>query len=1371
MKTHQLLILLLTFLCTSSTIRAEENYMFKHIETKDGLSHSQITTIFKDSRGFMWFGTAGGGLNRYDGYNYKVFHKDEKVPTSLTDNYIQSIEEDIHGNLWIGTGSGYCIYLPQKETFIRDANEELKKLGINEGARKIFIDNEKNIWSYAPEKGVYKYQPKDATVLLFPINNTGNITSINVKDSTVLFLFNNGELIIADNNNPQKQRLENYISTHQPLISEKYTIFIDRDSDWWIYSKDAAGVWWYSQKANKWELLNNRKQGHSNIYLKSSVVQGITQDQSGNIWIATDHGGINIIKKGTDQVENLLNDIADERSIAYNSINSVYCDDLGIVWAGTYKKGISYYNESVFKFAVDHLGEFKNIPNFDCDITIIEEDKNGDFWLGTNGSGLVHIDRKTGKKTLFKHNPNDPHSISSDVIVSLHSAKDGTLWIGTYLGGLNYFDGKRFGHYKHQANNPNSIANDKIWDIKEDRNGNLWIGTLGNGVQMFNPTTKEFTSYHNKVENSYISSLCVAKDGTIYIGTSFGLAVYHPKTGVFENLYGNRANTQEFSNQNINQVFEDSRGLIWIATVRGISILDPRSDKIIVLTTNEGLVNNIVNAIVEDNNKTMWVTTSNGISNITVQTDNKNIEHRFTFNNYDEADGLQDREFNMRSALHSSKGEILIGGINGYNIFQPESIKYNNRTPEISFTELKLFNKTVEIDSVYNGNKILSKAFSQTDKITLKHYQNAFTISFSGMNYILPEKNIYQYKLEGFSNKWHEVDGATHSVRYTGLPYGNYTLKVKAANSDGFWGEECASLEVVILPPFWQTGWAYCIYGIVIIGLLLLARWLVLRNERSKFRLEQVKQEAEHKHQLDDMKLRFFTNISHEFRTPLTLIITPLQKMIEQSNSDEQKKKLELVKRNATRLLYLVNQLLDFRKQDVSQHHLTITVEDIVPFASNICQSFMELTDRKHISLTFHSCESSIKAEFDMDKLEKIILNLLSNAFKFTEEGGSVSLQMRLIEEADQQDKKLEIRVIDTGKGVSDEDKAHIFERFYQSNNNDNSVTGTGIGLHMTKEFVTLHGGTIHVEDNPQGKGSIFVVVLPVIDYIEEQNESTTDSHSYTTTIEDTLRAVEDEEMAPDDAPTILLVDDNNDFRAFIKECLQAKYKTVEATNGVEAWKLIPDLQPDLIISDVMMPEMDGNQLSVIVKNDMRTSHIPVILLTARTADEQKIEGLETGADDYITKPFNLEILLLRINKLLEMRKERQESFTKQIEPKPKDITITSLDEKLIARAIDYVEKNIDRSDLSVEELSNELGMSRVHLYKKLTAITGRAPLEFIRVIRLKRAAQLLRESQLNISEIAYSVGFNNPKYFSRYFKEEFNVLPSEYKNQNQLVN
>ena len=610
-----------------------------------------------------------------------------------------------------------------------------------------------------------------------------------------------------------------------------------------------------------------------------------------------------------------------------------------------------------------------------------------------------------------------------------------------------------------------------------------------------------------------------------------------------------------------------------------------------------------------------------------------------------------------------------------------------------------------------------------------------------------------------------------HRVTYTNLAPGTYILRVKATNSDGYAGTEEASLKIVILPPFWMTPWAYIVYALLIVGVVFFSLYVVQRRERNKFRIRQIEEDAKKKEELSQMKFRFFTNVSHELRTPLTLIISPMESMMKEITDEKLHGKLQLMYRNAQRLLNLVNQLLDFRKNEMAGLHLTLSEGDIVAYVRSICTSFLMLSEKKHVHLTFFSAMESLNMSFDEDKIGKVVMNLLSNAFKFTPDGGRVDVALEMSKEMSG---RLLIKVSDTGVGIRDEDKERIFERFYQVEQEEpeHQSTGSGIGLSLVRDFVTLHEGTVRVVDNV-GSGSVFLVELPVkhirvsppkpAPLAEEQEEH-----------EELLPGMEEEPLPdelPDDMgednedekekPLALIVDDNEDLVAFMKDSLSLYFRIQSASNGREAWQKISELMPDIIVSDVMMPEMDGNELCRWVKTDKRTSDIPMILLTARQAVEDKVEGLTIGADDYVTKPFNVEILILRMRKLIDLSKKRKAKSL--IDPEPSEIAITSLDEKLVENAIKYVEANIGRCDLSVEELSRGLGMSRVHLYKKLLQITGKTPIEFIRVIRLKRAAQMLRESQQNVSEIAYQLGFNNPKYFSKYFKDEFGVLPSVY--------
>lgn len=1354
------LFLTLLGVCSLVFLYGMDEMAFKHLGLKDGLSDSQITHIMQDSKGFMWFSTTYG-LNRYDGYAFKSFIRNSKDPYSLPDNSVRSVQEDADGLLWLQlTRFGYVYYDPQKEKFHPVGPLLKEKYGIPDSPVLLYIDKEKNIWSY-DYNGTYYYNIKEQKLTFYPIHEEFKKKGIGLSCITedkngIILVYSNGcfEQIGRDTNEIINRN--NYLVN----FSEKevwYTMCVDADGDYWIYGNNNNGIWFYKTTDNQWMYLSTRKE--SPYILSSDQINDVKNDAQGQIWIATDHGGINIINKKQHTVKYLKSDLFNERSILQNSVNHLYCDKSGSVWVGYYKRGISYYNESIFKFRTDYLSEFNRIKNFSADVNVINEDDQAGLWLGTS-NGLIHINRKTNERRIYQHDSNK-NSLSGDVIVSMLKAKDKKIWVGTYRDGLSAFDGHTFTNYRHHPDNPNSLINNNVWAVAEGTDGYIWIGTLGSGLQGLDPNTGKFTRYivpNEESDRMYIFSICVGRDKNLYMATSNGILVFYPGTKTFERWFGNKKGTQEFLHPNINNIYEDTRGLLWIATSEGLNIYDRKNDKII------NLGDEVIQAIVEDNNKNMWITTTNSITNIIVNTDPTTGVYAYTCHRYSEIDGLQDQQFNPRSLFKTIKGEIIAGGVRGLSFFDPEGLKYNSNTPKIEFTELQLFNESVKIDSVYDGNRILTQSLSYTPEIRLKHSQNVFSVSFSAMNYILPEKTRYQYMLEGFNTEWMTAD--VNKLTYTNLAAGKYVLKVKAINSDGFSSHEISELGIVITPPFWASPIAYLLYFILVIGILFLARRQILRNERQKYKLVQIEQEAQQKHEIDDMKLRFFTNISHELRTPLTLIISPLENVIKHIENSEQKNKLEMVHRNAIRLLGMVNQLLDFRKSDVKGHQLNPSQGDIVEFIHSVSNSFIEYSEKKNVRLIFFSAVKEFFMVFDEDKMNKIITNLLSNAFKFTPEGGRVDVSLDWLPATDEHSEQFEIKISDTGIGIKDEDKELIFERFYQVQQIEGQKTdGSGIGLHLVKEFVSLHNGTINVLDNV-GKGSVFIITLPIVRAQAIQGQKPEPAPVQEDAKVPAEISLSDDLPTEDnerELPVILIVDDNEDFRLFMRDSLVSEYRVAVAADGAKAWAMIPELQPDIIVSDVMMPEMDGNELSRLVKTDISTSHIPLILLTARSAKEQKLEGLESGADDYITKPFDFDILNLRIKRLLKLRQKRQENFNPQMEISPSEITITSLDEKLIKKAIQYVEDNISRSELSVEELSNELGMSRVHLYKKILSITGKTPIEFIRIIRLKRAAQYLRESQQTVSEIAYQTGFSNPKFFRKYFKEEFGVLPSEY--------
>lgn len=1338
-----MLFLCLWGICLSATA---QKYMFKHLEVKDGLSNNQVNAIYKDSRGFMWFGTASG-LNRYDGYEFKVYRNQNNDAKSLSDNYIENIQEDVSGNLWIRTSAGYVFYNSLTDTFDRDVEKWMWNIGISGNPSSIYIDKHKIFWVYVLGKGIYRYvngekKAERVNVKAEALLNADIVDMIESNEG-ILLIYNHGVLVCLDKEKLNVKWTINDISSDigKETVND-FSLFIDQKEQLWIYG--VLGMWIYNLPQKTWELRSPKDDSYNSV-------RAVAQDKRGRMWLGKDQDGVELVDVQGNHIH-LINVPNNERTLSNNTITALYEDAAGTMWVGTYKKGISYYNESIFKFGIVDIG----------DINCVENGRKDVVWLGTSGSGLICWNRSTDERKVFSHT-SDPHSISSDIIVSLLLDSNDKLWAGTYWGGLNCYDGNRFIHYR--AGGENSLASDNVWALAEDADKNIWIGTLGGGLQCLNPATGVFVTYSSNNSNlvsDHVSSLCLGRNNTLIIGTSVGVAIMDLTTRKITNFAGNRSGVRQFTNQTVNQVYEDSRGLIWVGTREGLNVYDPKQDELYEVAVKPNFSEFYILGITEDENKSMWVSAGGELINVTLSVEGKTGKLSFRCHTYDERDGLQSCDFNQRSLKRLHSGEIVVGGLYGLNNFRSDNIKYNRALPKVMFTGFQLFNEEVKVGEEYDGQIILKEALNKTEEVVLGYKQNVFTVLFASDNYVLPEKTRYHYKLDGFNEDWLISMADQHRVTYTNLAPGSYLLKVKATNSDGYAGTEEATLKIVILPPFWMTPWAYACYIFLLIGGLFLAFYAVQRRERNKFKIRQMEQDAQRAEEVNQMKFRFFTNVSHELRTPLTLIISPLEGMIKETKEAKQLDKLNLMHRNALRLLNLVNQLLDFRKNEMAGLHLSLSEGDIVAYVRNICSSFLILSEKKNVHLTFFTAVESLNMAFDEDKVGKIVMNLLSNAFKFTPDGGRVDVSLEILKGSPE---TLEIKVSDTGSGVKDEDKERIFERFYQVEHEgeSNRSTGSGIGLSLVRDFVTLHGGAVRVFDNV-GSGSVFVVDIPVKHSVVNvatplsQEAAEEDAAALDT---ETIEADEDTQPFEKRKPLVLIVDDNEDFITFMRDSLSLYFSVQSAVNGREAWNIIPELMPDLIVSDLMMPEMDGNELCRNVKTDKRTQNIPFVLLTAKQSVENKVEGLTIGADDYVTKPFNMEVLILRMRKLIDL--SSRSKSRNRIDPEPSDIVITSLDEKLIENAIKYVEANISRSDLSVEELSHELGMSRVHLYKKLLQITGKTPIEFIRVIRLKRAAQLLRESQQNVSEIAYQLGFNNPKYFSKYFKDEFGVLPSVY--------
>lgn len=1343
--------------------QGQQNYFrFIRLNVSNGLSHNQVNAIHQDDKGFTWFATLSG-LNRFDGYDFKIFKHNPNDTSSLRDNYISNIFPLPNKHLWIVTRNGNCIYNSYTESFSRNDQQFLTSLGLPSGIiSSVVEDADGGYWFvYQNLGGIYRYHP--ALGVQKPVSNPADEKLLSSYDIAAVLpdkkntwvIHRNGLIEKLDNGSLKVVLRSDKMRVFNHGRTGNFTAQIDRDGEIWIYDRLATapgGIFLYNPHVDKLDYLSGDK---GKYRLNSNVIAGIVEADDGNIWIGTDHGGINIIDKRNNSVQYLLNQVEDNASIPQNSIYSVYKDNRGVVWFGTYKQGLCYHNSQTnFKLFKHRFSDPNSLP-FE-DVNKFAEDARGNLWIGTNGGGLIYYNRSNETYKIYKHNPLDINSISNDVIVSLLVDHQQKLWVGTYLGGLNYFDGKKFVRYKHDPATPSGIADNNIWDIFEDSDHTVWFGTLNGGVNRYDRQADTFSLYHvedrKSLNSNYVSSIIEDRMGNIWFGTSNGIDVMNKKTGVFTYIGHDDADAFSLSNNNVNALLEDSRGLIWVGTRDGLNMM-VGDRKFNIFKEKDGLPDNAILSILEDLNHNLWLATPNGLCNVIIDTTDNQTTLRFV--NYDESDGLQGRVFNEKAAFKTRTGELLFGGFYGFNMFSPEKFNFKTEKPAVVLTGLQVFNQPVKPLEKLDGHTILKEALSEAGEITLKYSQNVFSLSFSVLGIAPSGKEKFHYKLEGFNREWLTTDGTQRNITYTNINPGKYTLHIKLDAGDPLNTDAApALLRINVLPPFWLSIPAFVGYLFLAIGLLWFARYLTIRRAKMRFQVVQEKKEAQRIHELDMLKLKFFTNISHEFRTPISLILAPVEKMLKTVTDETQKKQYQLMYRNGKRLLGLVNQLLDFRKLEMKELRLYPSVGDIVVFLKEISATFSDLAEKKNIDFHFSTATESLHTSFDKDKMERIMFNLLSNAFKFTREEGRVSVTVAVLENSEIP--TVSIRVCDSGIGIPEDNREKIFERFFQHENAGGMLNnGSGIGLAISREFAKLHGGSILV-DSKVGEGTCFTVLLPIRDVQSEMSVGQLSETTFST-------ALRDEMTMDDKRKSVLIVEDNDDIRFYIKDNLRSKYNVYQAINGKEGLEKARKLIPDLIISDVMMPEMDGLTFCRAVKNEAQTSHIPVILLTARSSDDQKLEGFKTGAVDYITKPFSFEMLQSRIESLLLQQETLQKRFQQQVEIKPGEISTNPLDEAFITKAVNLIEQHMSEAEFSVEDLSRAMYMSRVALYKKLISLTGQAPLEFIRVVRIKKAMQLIQKTPKTISEIAYEVGFNDPKYFSKLFKKEVGVSPSEY--------
>jgi signal transduction histidine kinase/ligand-binding sensor domain-containing protein/DNA-binding response OmpR family regulator len=1312
-----------------------EQVVFENYTLENGLPNNTVHQAFQDSRGYMWFAT-NHGVCRYDGYRFTTFRNDPTDSTSLSGLLARVIYEDKKENLWIGTESGGLNrFNRERETFEHILPADSAR-GIGTSVKTIAEDQHGRLW-LGTNIGIKMYDPQTKNVQWYPFiaNNPSSPSDTYVR---VLQFDVNGKLWVGTNAGLDLFDLSTRKFSH---VYDNYRAL--KDEIWEIYS-DPEGMLWVGTYNNGLFLINPASLQTQKIHLDdnrewSKTIRSVVRDKQGLYWIGSRAGLYiyNAEKKAAAWFGNIENE---QKSLVNNSILNVFKDAGHNLWIST-RGGISLMvpGRQIFRHYKAIPNNSKYLNNNEVYAAWVDRSGNN-IWIGTDKGGVNILDRKRERFSYMTHDVNNSNSLAGNCIKSFIDDGQGNTWIGTYKDGISVFNvkSKRFTHFRHDPANPSSLSSNSVWALHKDKTGNIWVGSDA-GLDLYNDRTNSFIHQNINSKNQQVAWISEDSSGHLWLGLSSVVAIFKPDAGIIKTF---REQGSCF--------YEDTKGRYWLATKNnGLVLFRGHDGPSKYYDERNGLPNNQVFQILEDNGGNLWLSTANGLAMFDSKSE--------TFTNFDKSDGLQNNQFHYGAACKLSNGELIFGGVNGFNLFDPAKVIKNNYQPPVVLTDLKIFNKSVHINDQFS---VLHRSISETKEITIPYEYNMLTLEFAALNFVRPEKNMYKFKLIGFDKEWYE-SGFKSSATYTNLDPGQYTFSVIAANNDHVWNKEGLQIQIKILPPFWKTWWFDLLLILMMLGLIYMIILFIVNREKIKQQLDVERIKVRQLNEVNDIKLRFFTNVSHEIRTPLTLIIGPLERIKNAEMPQElMRSQVEIMHRNAIALLRLVNQLLDFRKLETENLKLELQRGDLVLFIREIVNSFSQMAGDKDIRLKFSAYNESMPTFFDPDKLEKILNNLLSNAFKFTGKQGTVSVYMTIgVDESfDSHDEYVEIVVKDNGIGIQSKNRERIFHRFFQVSENKNEG-GTGIGLALTRELVKLHKGEIFVDSEP-GKGTRFTVRLPLIKEYSEQGDISSPAKELDPHAAEKEGTHKKELLAEN---ILLIIEDNADVRQFIRENFESQFHIEEAADGPSGLRLAQQLLPDIVLSDVMMPLLDGNELCKKLKADEYTSHIPIILLTALSSKQHTIEGLSSGADDYITKPFDISILQTKIENLLSLRNSMRRKFAGELIISPANVTVTSPDEVFLRKAVEVVEKNIDDTELDIETFSKQMCVSRMQMYRKLSAITGMTVKEFIRDIRLKRAAELLDQKNLNVSEVAYAVGFKDLSHFRKCFREKFGMNATEY--------
>lgn len=1382
----------------------------------NSLSNNYIYSICEDKYGDLWIAT-DEGLNHFlfNENRFVRYYHNSNNSNSISSNKISVLYYDKAGYLWVGTKEGIDKIEFNSDKSIKlirhykNINKNTNSLSSN-NITSLCEDNKQNIW-IGTSNGLNKFDWHTGKWTRY--YNTSDPNSLSYSAINCIYQDRKGVLWVGtvyglNRMNNEKQTFTRYYSTSltNSIVHVSITSITEDNAGNLIFGT-LGGLSIYNRELDNFTNYIHRL--NDPFGLNNEFVATVYADKFDNVWIGTDKGGVNHYNINQKKFQYLEHNPTKSNSLTNNTVNSIYDDSVNL-WIGTAGGGINKFNKKTQKFTFFKSDGSSNLSsNF---ITSIKPDKQQNIWVGTWGGGLNVLKQGSSSFQVLRANSTIKTALINDFVSATLEDKQGNIWVGT-LGGLDRYNvkTKTFEHFSFIPGCSREIT--AVGYLCFDKQGWLWVGTQF-GLFRIQPGIDGMIGLKNNTKADFIANI--------------------------------PSDRNSISGSYVISILEDSHGNLWFGTYgQGLNKLNSKTihnpiNKLIFERFDEskGLCNNVVYAIQEDELGSLWLSTDNGLARF--------MPNSLTFRTYTMSDGLQSNQFYWNASAKATDGKLYFGSMNGLNAFYPRLIKEDKHIPPLAITNLKVYNQSVNVGEIINGRVILKHSISSSSNITLSYKHNVFSIEFAALHYAQPEKSKYAYMLEGFDKDWVATTSDKRIATYTNIRGGNYIFKVKATNNDGLWSEQSFNIRIKIIPPFYTTWW-FILFTLICIVILIVFyfKYRTRQLERQKKKLEiQVKkrtakieeQKEELKTQADNLleinnqlerrkeliegqkeqletqnaeislqrdklielnkrvqqanqqKIQFYTNISHEFKTPLTLIIGPIEEILSHWNGDTSiKNRLNLVSRNANRLLHLINQLMEFRKVETGKMDLRLRKADIVHFIRNVSFSFTDLAGKRNIDFTVESRLSNFEMWFDAEKIENIIFNLVSNAFKYTPENKSISIVINYqpnsvlhtsSEKGYKQINKgyIEIKVIDTGIGISQEHQNEIFKRFYriQSTHNIN-VKGTGIGLSLVRELVKAHLGTISVESK-LGEGSTFCLRLPIDydfskvliadDITDNQRISNIDHLVSLLANEFNTSSIQAVEAIPADAitkPLILLIEDNADMREYIKGNLQSYYRIIEAVNGREGYLRALTALPDLIISDVMMPEMNGIELCAKLKSDINARHIPIILLSARNNEENYIEGLENGADDYMVKPFVSSILHAKIQNLITLRKKIRNVTNEEVQPELVEKSLKSSDSLFIQKAVQLVENNIANSNYGVQSLYEDLKISRSLLHKKLSSITGQSATDFITSIRIKKAASLLFEGHITVSEIAYKVGFNDPKYFSRCFKIQMGKTPSEY--------